>query len=255
MQQWKNSILFILLGLISTLLYSCSNTEQAVNHILQQLPEKTQQAIVVLSKSWSSSDGQLQRYEKSQGKWQPIGQAFAVKLGRNGLAWGRGLHSLEGLSSFKQEGDGKAPAGVFKLGSSFGYSAEALSGQRYPYKQATERDYYIDDVNSPDYNRWVHIDSDVSNTPKAYWQSFERMRRDDGLYALGLEVEHNKSPIEKMAGSAIFMHIWKDKTTSTSGCTAMDKGNLISLLKWLDADKQPLLVQVPVDRLNSIKLN
>ena len=61
----------------------------------------------------------------------------------------------------------------------------------------------------------------------------EKMLRDDGLYKWGVFVEHNPAAAPG-AGSCIFLHIWKDSTTPTTGCTAMAEKDLVKLLRWLD---------------------
>lgn len=240
--------------LVSLFLSACSPQLSEQHAWLQKLPEQSQQVIFVQNLAWSHSQATLQRFEKQQGEWQKVAAPISVQLGRNGLAWGRGLHQIQDLNNIKQEGDGKAPAGIFKLGSSFGYDKSALSGQSYPYRQAGSRDYYIDDSTSNDYNQWVNIAAHLENTPKQYWKSYEKMRRNDALYELGIEIEHNKQTIVPNAGSAIFMHVWKDKDTSTAGCTAMSKYDIRRILQWLDQAKQPLLVQVPFNSLDTLTL-
>ena len=48
-------------------------------------------------------------------------------FGKNGLAWGKGIaDNLDQRDGpVKHEGDGKAPAGIFKLGTAFGYDSTA----------------------------------------------------------------------------------------------------------------------------------
>lgn len=249
MQTFLSTLLFCL----SLLLSGCSQRNESL--WLTQLPNDTQQVLRVSNYSWSDSQAILQRFEKQQGIWKQVAAPIPVQVGRNGMAWGRGLHNIKNLSQFKQEGDGKAPAGIFKLASSFGYSSVALSQQTYPYRTATPNDYYIDDSESKDYNRWVHIAPPSENTPKMYWKSYEKMRRDDARYELGIEVEHNKNPILAGAGSAIFIHVWKDKNSSTAGCTAMSKVNMAIILRWLKQDKHPVLVQVPSQALGNLQLS
>jgi D-alanyl-D-alanine dipeptidase len=41
------------------------------------------------------------------------------------------------------------------------------------------------------------------------------------------------------------MHIWKNSSTPTTGCTAMAEPDLVQLLRWLDPAAQPVLVQMP----------
>lgn len=244
---------FSILILASIVLFACS--PKKTPELLNQLNHEPQQALIVNSPTWDSSKGILQRFENKNGNWKSIGHAIPVTLGRNGTSWGKGLHTEEGLNHFKQEGDGKAPAGIFRLGTSFGYSSAAPNQQKYPYRQATKRDYYVDDVDSTDYNSWVNIPDTQANNPKNLWKSTERMLRDDALYEWGIEIEHNKNPVVTKAGSAIFMHVWKDSETTTSGCTAMSKVDMLDILKWLDVNKNPVLIQMPNNKIMNTKLS
>ena len=57
----------------------------------------------------------------------------------------------------KQEGDGRAPAGVFRIGTAFGYADSARPA--LPYQAMTASDYCIDVNGSPLYNRIVDADA------------------------------------------------------------------------------------------------
>ncbi|WGZ93452.1 MAG: hypothetical protein QJT81_16835 [Candidatus Thiothrix putei] len=102
-----------------------------------------------------------------------------------------------------------------------------------PYRVIGERDYFIDDVNSPDYNRWRTLAPTLSNEPKQHWRSFERMRRDDHQYEYGMMIGHNLFPTLVGRGSAIFLHVWLSPETPTAGCTAMATHDLLDVLSWL----------------------
>jgi D-alanyl-D-alanine dipeptidase len=41
------------------------------------------------------------------------------------------------------------------------------------------------------------------------------------------------------------LHIWKNSSTPTTGCTAMAERNLVELLRWLDPAAHPILAQMP----------
>ena len=74
------------------------------------------QLLVVTAPAWGSTAGQLLRFARAErdGAWQAVGAALSVSLGRNGMAWGRGLHlPMSGVE--KVEGDGCAPAGIFAV--------------------------------------------------------------------------------------------------------------------------------------------
>lgn len=214
-----------------------------------ELPENTTQIMLVETDSWQSSTGELRTFSKSHQGWVPVGKEVPVTLGRNGLAWGRGLHRKAAQGPQKKEGDGKAPAGIFSLGTAFGYAVEPPAAVKLPYRQATAEDFYVDDPNSSEYNHWVRVRSGSS----ASWKSAEAMKRDDELYELGVVVEQNESPVIRGRGSAVFIHIWRGPGAATAGCTAMSKENLLALMRWLDPKHNPLLIQVPRSEIKNIK--
>lgn len=242
------SLSFLALLVLSML--SACQKDQSLTSITQQIPVHTQQLLVVLSDDEQATTGYLHRYYKHDDQWLSVGSAIPIQLGRSGLAWGSGLHQNPPKEYQKREGDGKAPAGIFELGTAFGYHTKP-SDVQLPYRVAGQYDYYVDDVNADDYNQWVALDSSIS--PEQRWQSFERMRRDDHRYELGLEVEHNKSPVIAGNGSAIFLHVWKDPQTPTAGCTAMSKDNMLTVLQWLDPQANPLLVQVAKTQIDQLQ--
>ena len=202
------------------------------------------QLLVVQTSGWSASSGILQRYEKRSDRWQKAGKAIAVKVGKNGLAWGRGLHRIpRGSKRIKREGDGRAPAGIFRLPYAFGDRALSLS---YPCHRMTRRHHCVDDSRSRYYNRII----DSRSVQKDY-SSFEHMKFPSGLYRYGLFVDHNPQRIPG-AGSCIFIHIQKKSGKPTVGCTAMKQPEILGILKWLDPKKQPLLVQAPRNEISRL---
>jgi L,D-peptidoglycan transpeptidase YkuD (ErfK/YbiS/YcfS/YnhG family) len=102
---------------------------------------------------------------------------------------------------------------------------------RLPYRQASADQRCVDDPASPQYNRIVSIDE--TGEP---WRSAEHMLRDDGLYELALDIEHNRAPTTPGHGSCIFAHVWAGPEVPVSGCTALAKSDLRRVLAWLKAD-------------------
>jgi L,D-peptidoglycan transpeptidase YkuD (ErfK/YbiS/YcfS/YnhG family) len=233
--------------LSALLLAGSSEALQSLN-----LPPQTQQAVLVQAPSWSAQRGTLQRFSRSEGKWVAVGREVEVNLGSAGLGWGKGLHEERTDGPQKMEGDGKAPAGIFAFGSAFGYGRTPPGRWKWPYRQVTQRDYWVSDPDSAQYNQLVTLKS--SDDPRQLWSSYEEMKRSDGLYEIGLIVDHNAAPVEKEKGSAIFLHVWRGPGSPTAGCTAMSKKNLVALLQWLDPKKEPLLIQVPTPELSMVSL-
>lgn len=218
------------------------------------IPASTHQLLLVTPPDWSATSGRLQRYERSpEAGWVPVGDAVAVVVGRSGLGWGRGLHDASRLAGpVKAEGDGRAPAGVFRLSAAFGYAPSLPTG--LPYVPVPDLQC-VDDRTSASYNL-VRAPGDAPD-----WVSHETMRRRDGLYRIGAIVAHNGPAVDPSllpatasvdgsepvagAGSCIFLHVWSGPTSTTAGCTAMADPALAEVLAWLRADAGPVLVQLP----------
>lgn len=204
------------------------------------------QAVVVTTKDWKAVQGTGQLFERKNtaSKWKTIGKSFPVVVGKNGMAWGAGLHELPsdtGRLLMKTEGDGKSPAGIFSLTSAFG-SIEKPAKLTFPYLKLTSTVECVDDVKSQNYNLIV----DRAEIGKSDWGSSEKMLAVGAQYDLGVFVAHNSERL-KSGGSCIFLHIWKDSKTGTAGCTAMERTHIERIMGWLDTAKNPVLIQVPED--------
>lgn len=204
------------------------------------------QAVVVTTADWNQVSGKAQLFERktTNAGWSPVGKSFPVVVGKNGMAWSQALNELPsdtGRILMKTEGDGKAPAGIFALPSSFG-SAEKPEFIKLPYEKLTESVECVDDVKSAHYNRIVDRDK-IENFD---WNSSEKMLAVGEQYDLGVFVGHNRAR-QAGGGSCIFLHIWKDKNTGTAGCTAMARENIKTVLEFLDPAKNPVLIQLPED--------
>lgn len=214
-------------------------------------PPGARQLVLVKTDSWESVSGELRRYERGRIGWIAVGDPIPVVVGRHGMAWGRGLNRPDPLRvPIKREGDGKSPAGVFRLGSAFGYATvKEAKWVKLPYAMAGPTIECVDDAKSAHYNQVL----DRSRVPAPDWSSSERMRRQDELYRWGVVVDHNAAPAEAGAGSCIFIHIWEGPGVGTSGCTAMEAARVEELLRWLDPKKGPILVQLPADEYTRLR--
>lgn len=216
---------------------------------------RSTQMIVVTTSEWSAVEGRLQRYERAagHGKWRPVGEPISIVVGKNGLGWGISVIATDDAKvrstsdPVKREGDGKAPAGVFALGTAFGYAAQPLQRSKMPYLYLEPSVECVDDVRSSHYNRVVDSSVVVPD-----WNSSEHMRNAGESYRWGIIVDHNGivtgsnniMPV-RGGGSCIFLHIWGGSGQGTAGCTAMAQSDLATLLLWLDPVHKPLLVQLP----------
>jgi L,D-peptidoglycan transpeptidase YkuD (ErfK/YbiS/YcfS/YnhG family) len=192
---------------------------------------KSEQLIFVTNRDASSFRVTIHALERSKRFWHTTFPPFAGSIGEKGFA----------VIDKKREGDGKSPSGIFPLGIAFGYDPSVVT--RMPYRQATEDDFWVDDVNSEDYNKWV------KGKPNA--ASWEKMKRDDDQYKYGVVIEYNMYPIVKGKGSAIFLHVWK-YGAATAGCVAMSEEMVLKILGWLDPAKKPLIIMGTESELGSM---
>jgi L,D-peptidoglycan transpeptidase YkuD (ErfK/YbiS/YcfS/YnhG family) len=220
-----------------------------------------QQALVVTTDRWDSVIGQLKRMELVGTKWMQVGQPIEIVVGEGGMGWGLGLHPLGVGEPRKTEGDGRAPAGVFALSSAFGRGAPPMK-TAMPWLSTTPELACVDDPKSSRYNRLIQEDpadevaADGGPPPAALrdYKTAERMLRDDGLYDVGVLVDHNalgdaaRAPIAGR-GSCVFLHVWRKKGRGSAGCTAMARWDIEKVLEWLDPAKKPVLVQLPRDEM------
>ena len=195
------------------------------------------------SASWGANIAVLQRYRREHSSsWQAVGGPLQVNLGRRGMAWGRGLHEAQ-PGPVKAEGDNRTPAGVFRLGSLFGYAPErpANAGVNYPYIHIGVSTVCIENPQSPLYNEII----DAAPTGP--------MLRADGVFRLGFVIEQNQPDTVAGAGSCVFFHVQRGPAQPTHGCTSAPLTEVQGLAGWLDADAQPVIVELPESEYARVK--
>lgn len=220
-----------------------------------------EQAVLVTTRSWQDSVAVLTRHERVGGKWMQLGPAIEVVVGESGLGWGLGLHPLGVGEPRKTEGDGRAPAGVFRLMNAFGPRSPPFK-TRMPWLSTRASLVCVDDPRGGAYNRLVDEERAAqtpvadagTESPAPTYRSAERLLRDDGLYEIGVLVDQNgagdtDARVIPGRGSCVFLHIWKRKGRSTQGSTAMARPDLEKLVEWLDPARKPVLVQLPREEL------
>jgi D-alanyl-D-alanine dipeptidase len=208
------------------------------------------QTLVVTTSEWDAVQGTARLYERknSKSQWNPVGDAFPIVVGRSGLAMDESLvndvmrtSQLTVKPVVKHEGDGRSPAGLFPL--TFAFGSKTSPATKLAYTDLKEFTECVDDVNSNYYNTVV----DRLQVGNYDWKSSEKMLAVGEAYERGVFVAYNAFPPQKGNGSCIFLHIWKDANSGTSGCTAMKRSDIETLLARLDPAKNPYLVQFPLD--------
>jgi len=205
------------------------------------------QLVVSVADGWNSSGARMVCYQRTHERapWKPVlfSKSIPVLLGKSGLGWGLGVlpRPAQSKAPIKKERDKRAPAGCFVIGRILGNPSALPEGSQYPYRQITKWDAWVDDVNNPYYNQ--HYVADPNNVPP--WFNKQKMRHGDAAYTYLVEIQHNTNPIVKGAGSAIFFHIRRGPSRVTSGCTTMEKKNLVAMIQWLRPQDWPHYVLLP----------
>jgi L,D-peptidoglycan transpeptidase YkuD (ErfK/YbiS/YcfS/YnhG family) len=131
------------------------------------------------------------------------GAVFPCALGRSGIRMD------------KREGDGATPRSALPLRSVL-FRADRIGRPRtlLPLRAITARDAWCDDASDRRYNRLI-------DRPPG--EAEERLKRDDHLYDVIVELGWNDRPVIRGRGSAIFWHLARPGFTPTAGCVAVER--------------------------------
>ena len=241
--------LVFLLALFS---FSCSSI-QTIQRSTDVSPlVGSTQLLLMIASDWKDTTGVLNQFQRNSDTddWIPIGDSIPVIFGKKGLGWGSGIHPLRGNGPKKVEGDGRTPAGVFRLPFAFGYASQTQAGNlKIPYEQMLGISDCVDDTSSEFYNNIVRRDS----TKPTLWNHSEKMLLSDDDYRWGVFIAHNSNPATRGGGSCIFLHVASNPDLPTTGCTAMSLKSMEEIIRWLDAGEFPVLVQLTSGEYEKLK--
>ena len=231
----------ILIAIVSAILSCCAT--------FAQLPSDCSQAVLGIADGWDSSAVTLSLLQKQpDGRWVRLLGPIPGRLGRAGLVWGLGVHANPRGGTIKREGDGRSPAGIFRIGGLWTTNKTPVKHhRRIPEVKVCPRDIWVSDPAQPRlYNRHIRLDHPAA-TP---WELKEQMRQTDYAHSIKLLICHNtwETPGRPVpgAGSSIFFHIWRrDGAAPTAGCTAMDETNLRAIIARLDPARNPVYILLP----------
>ena len=193
---------------------SNSSSNSGVNQSFvanMSISRQTTQAITVVGNGGSYAT--LTLHTKRNGIWTET-LSCSARVGKNGI------------TSSKREGDGKTPTGIYSFGQAFGVAGNP--GTSRGWLQVNNNHYWVDDVNSPYYNKLV----DASQTG-IQWSSAEHLIGYPTAYRYAIAVNYNTA-CTPGAGSAIFLHC--STGGSTAGCISVSQSNMIRILQSLQGD-------------------
>ncbi|MDN3018684.1 cell wall-binding protein [Paenibacillus sp. BSR1-1] len=183
------------------------------------------QLILVTTTGYNTVNAKIRTFEKIDNKWYE-------KLTINGYI------GKEGFATVMREGAKKSPRGKYTIGTAFGRYQNP--GTKLPYRQITPDDVWVDDSSSSLYNTWQKASENQGR-----WSSAEKM--DVSPYNYGFVINYNTAERIPGAGSAIFFHV---ASSYTLGCTGTAQTNVLSILRWLDPAKRPIIIQTPESEFN-----
>jgi L,D-peptidoglycan transpeptidase YkuD (ErfK/YbiS/YcfS/YnhG family) len=145
------------------------------------------------------------------------------------VALGRG-----GIKANKAEGDGATPRGVFRP-LRLWWRADRMPRPKtaLPVRRIARTDAWCEDPADRRYNRPFTL---------AENEKGDRLWRDDHLYDLIVEINHNTRPRIAGRGSAVFIHLAREGLKPTAGCIAMPLGDLRRLVARLDRNTKIRIV-------------
>jgi len=138
-----------------------------------------------------------------------------------------------GIRADKREGDGGTPRGRFHPVRLW-WRADRLPRPRtlLPIRRIGRADAWCEDPQDRRYNRAFRRSA---NEPG------DRLRRDDGLYDMIIEIDHNRRPRVAGRGSAVFIHVARPALAPTAGCIALRRRDLQALASRITAKTRILI--------------
>jgi L,D-peptidoglycan transpeptidase YkuD (ErfK/YbiS/YcfS/YnhG family) len=142
--------------------------------------------------------------QRSRGILRMGARALPVALGRTGI------------KADKREGDGATPRGHFHPLRIWWRADRTIRPRTtLPVRRITGTDAWCEDPADRRYNHPIQAGA-----------TGDRLWRDDHLYDLIVEIDHNTRPRIKGRGSAVFLHVARPGLAPTAGCIAMPLAEL-----------------------------
>jgi L,D-peptidoglycan transpeptidase YkuD (ErfK/YbiS/YcfS/YnhG family) len=206
------------------------------------------QVVVVTASSWSTSYATVRTYGNDSTGWHAQFAPMSARIGSRGFA---------PLGSRRQD-SGETPAGTFGLLSAFGAAPDP--GTALPYRQFDRNDWWPYDPRDPrTYNIAQFHGRSGATLWRPAWAEHLWDFRDQYEYAVVLDYNLPEgtyrsgsqrfatSSADTRAGGGIFLHVRAPRPTS--GCVAVSRAGMLSILRWLDPAQHPVIVMAPTSAI------
>jgi L,D-peptidoglycan transpeptidase YkuD (ErfK/YbiS/YcfS/YnhG family) len=138
-----------------------------------------------------------------------------------------------GIGLKRKEGDLITPKGKYKIKYIL-FRKDRIKKIQSKLKKITitKNMGWCDDPKSKKYNKLIKLPSNYN---------YEKLYRKENIYDLVLVLDFNMRPTIKKKGSAIFIHIAKRNYKKTEGCVAINKTQLLKIIKKLKKNTKVLI--------------
>lgn len=184
------------------------STNTSTDYDLNSFSVANNANLMVVVEGTGGSNCAVKAFEKSGSTWVERVNTIGV-LGENGM------------SANRTEGDKTTPVGVFKMNTPFG-QVDALDGFPSDYIKVDEHDYWSSETST--YNKYVRDETRVVAGEAIGTSGFAE------IYDYAIDSGYNISGTAKK-GSALFLHCTKANKVSTSGCVAIPKDEMATIMK------------------------
>lgn len=201
----------------------------------------SRQVVLVTAKSWDSTTGTVQVFEKKKNTWTSTQGSVKAILGYGGLVPGEK----------RKQGTGTTPTGTYAFTSAFGIKSDP--GTKLTYTKVDNNDAWT-------YNPRVPSTYNVFQTVNKTWSNYgdyvERLStyRKQYNYVAVLDfnlptgkittgadgINRTDQSANTSRGGGIFLHV--SNGTKTAGCIAVPQKTMKAILEWLDPKKNPVIV-------------
>jgi len=216
----------ISIGLAAVLVVVCVAPAVSATTYCPRVLHRATRLIIVTVPSMDSTKATMRTYARKSpaASWSQQSTTEPAVVGAHGIAWGHIYASYTKRGEpIKKEGDERTPAGLYRLGPTFGFAKDDRKG----HMQLTPGAHFcVHDTKSPLYGRIVSRAKAGAKTGGEDMDTFP-------LYKRGIVVDYAPRAHAK-AGSCIFLHIWGGEGVGTAGCVALPEERVAYLQEWTE---------------------
>jgi L,D-peptidoglycan transpeptidase YkuD (ErfK/YbiS/YcfS/YnhG family) len=190
------------------------------------------QLVLVTSRSWTGTQARLEAYENGPEGWQRMLGPVPARVGRTGMI----------PAERRIAGSGTTPAGTFPLSLALGLEPDP--GTAMPYQHLTSGDqWWVGDPFSQHYNN-LRSQAEGGFLPRESGRRASKLLAARPVeYAYAVVVDFNRPYPVRTRGAGVFLRV--SNGLSTDGSVALEREDLLELLRWLDPERGPVITLAP----------